>query len=214
MQDIKNIKDKELTKVKIINAVGEIFKTEGQKGLKIARIANKAGVDRTLIYRYFGKDVKKLIEAYIVQKDYWLQFFDKINAEVNKNSHETTKDLVIDILQNQWQYFSTDLEMQQLILWELSGDSELMRSIHNTRELMAEPILTMTDQDFSESLIKFRPIAVLVLGGIYYANVHAIHNGSTICGMDVKSKQGQIDLMKAIQQIIEWAYDHAKPAQL
>jgi hypothetical protein len=27
-----------------------------------------------------------------------------------------------------------------------------------------------------------------------------------ICGVDVKSKAGQLDLLNAIRQIIEWAY--------
>ncbi|SDT56282.1 transcriptional regulator, TetR family [Mucilaginibacter mallensis] len=203
------MKNKDLTKQKIIDAVGEVFKTEGQKGLYIVRIAKEAGVDRSLIYQYFGRDIKRLIEAYIVQKDYWLKFFEKINEEVGKRNHEAGKDLIIDVLQKQWQYLSTDMEMQHLILWELSGDSELMRSIHNTRELMAEPILELADQKFKDTIVQFRPIAVLLLGGIYYANVHSIYNGSIICGMDVRSKEGQKTLLKAIQQIIEWAYEHA-----
>jgi AcrR family transcriptional regulator len=202
-------KDKELTKQRIINAVGKIFKTEGQKGLYIARIAKEADVDRSLIYQYFGKDVRNIIEGYIVQKDYWLRFFEKINAEVSRSNHESGKDLIIEILQKQWEYFSADQEMQHMILWELSGDSEFMRSIHNTREVMGESILKLADEKFANSAVKFRPIAVLLLGGIYYANVHALYNGSIMCGMDVKSKEGQIELLKAIQQIIEWAYQNA-----
>jgi len=202
-------KDKELTKQRIINTVGKIFKTEGQKGLYIARIAKEADVDRSLIYQYFGKDVRNIIEAYIVQKDYWLRFFEKINAEVSRSNHESGKDLIIEILQKQWEYFSADQEMQHMILWELSGDSEFMRSIHNTREVMGESILKLADEKFANSAVKFRPIAVLLLGGIYYANVHALYNGSIMCGMDVKSKEGQIELLKAIQQIIEWAYQNA-----
>jgi len=84
-----------------------------------------------------------------------------------------------------------------------------MRSIHNTREVMGESILKLADEKFANSAVKFRPIAVLLLGGIYYANVHALYNGSIMCGMDVKSKEGQIELLKAIQQIIEWAYQNA-----
>jgi AcrR family transcriptional regulator len=203
------VKDRDKTKQRIIEVVGEIFKTEGYKGLYIARIAREAGVDRSLIYQYFGKDVKKLIEAYIIQKDYWLMFFEKINREIIHLEYESGKDLITDILQKQWQYLSTDLEMQQLILWELSGDSDLMRSIHNTRELMAEPILELADQKFKNAMVKFRPIAVLLLGGIYYANIHAMYNGNMMCGMDIKSPQGQMDIMKAIQQILEWSYEHA-----
>jgi AcrR family transcriptional regulator len=205
-----SMKDKEQTKQRILDAVGELFKSEGQSGLNIARIAKKAGVDRNLIYRYFGADVKRVMEAYIVQKDYWLKFAERIKSEAEKNNHETSKDLIIDILQKQWQYFSADKEMQHLILWELSGRSELMRSIHNTRELSNESILEMADVHFQDSDIKLRPLIVLLLGGIYYANLHAMYNGNFISGMDVKSEQGQKDILKAIRQILDWAYEHAK----
>ena len=48
-----------------------------------------------------------------------------------------------------------------------------------------------------------------MLGGIYYANIHTLYNGNIICGMDVKSLQGQVEIMGAIKQIIEWAYEKA-----
>jgi AcrR family transcriptional regulator len=203
------VKDRDETKQKIINAVGEIFRVEGQKGLYIARIARQAGVDRSLIYQYFGKDVKEIVEEYIIQKDYWMKFFDKINADVAKTSYESGKELIIDVLQKQWLYFSSDPELQHLILWELGGDSDLMRSIHNTRELMAESILELAQQRFEGTPVKFKPIAVLLLGGIYYANIHAIYNGNMMCGMDIKSTEGQADMMQAIRQVIEWAYEKA-----
>lgn len=38
------MKDRDATKQRIINAAGAIFKTEGRSGLKIARIAKKAGL--------------------------------------------------------------------------------------------------------------------------------------------------------------------------
>ncbi|WP_179414659.1 TetR/AcrR family transcriptional regulator [Mucilaginibacter sp. E4BP6] len=156
------MKNKEETKQRIINAVGEIFKVEGREGLNYARIAKRTGVDRGLIYRYFGKDINNLIEAYVVQKDYWLKFAEHINAEVKKNYHDSSKDLVIDILMNHWRYFSVETEMQQLILWELSGKSDLMRSIHNTRELMAQPIIELAEADLKNKNVKFKPIAVLL----------------------------------------------------
>ena len=127
------MKDKDLTKQKIINAVGEIFKSDGKKGLYIARIARTAGIDRSLVYQYFGKDVNTLIEAYIVQKDYWMQLFERINDEVNKGQYESGKDLIIDVLQKQWQYLSSEAEMQHLILWELSGGQLQANCCFNAR---------------------------------------------------------------------------------
>lgn len=56
------MKDKENTKRKLIQAVGEVIQSEGFHNLKISKISKKANVDRKLIYRYFG-NLNYLIEA-------------------------------------------------------------------------------------------------------------------------------------------------------
>lgn len=200
------MKNKQETILKIFNAVGEIFKAEGREGLNYAKVAAKAGVDRGLIYRYFTKNIDKLLEEYIIYKDFWLKYSEKINDEISKHTYENTRELIIDILQNHWRYFSAESEAQHLILWELTGKSDLMRSIHNTRELKAQSVIEMAESDLKQKNVKFKPIAVILLSGIYYANLHTLNNGNIICGMDVKSEQGQEDLLDAIRQIIEWAY--------
>jgi hypothetical protein len=48
-QSGKCVKDKELTKQKLIRAVGEVVKKEGFQNLKISKIAKYAQVDRKLI---------------------------------------------------------------------------------------------------------------------------------------------------------------------
>ncbi|OYX95246.1 MAG: hypothetical protein B7Y76_09920, partial [Sphingobacteriia bacterium 35-40-5] len=72
-----NIKDKELTKRKLINAVGEIIRTEGYTGLGVNKIARQAQVDKKLIYRYFIT-VDRLIEEYVLEKDYWMLASEKM----------------------------------------------------------------------------------------------------------------------------------------
>jgi AcrR family transcriptional regulator len=50
----KQIKNKELTKRKLIDAVGEVFPKEGHTGLGVNKVAKQAGVTKKLIYDYFG----------------------------------------------------------------------------------------------------------------------------------------------------------------
>lgn len=47
-------RDKETTKLRLIGAVGSLLAREGFGSLGVNALATEAGVDKVLIYRYFG----------------------------------------------------------------------------------------------------------------------------------------------------------------
>src|ERR1700749_2997475 len=65
-----SIRNKERSKEKFLDAVGKILETKGYAGLKINDIAAKAGVDKKMIYTYFG-GTDQLIDEYIHSLDFW-----------------------------------------------------------------------------------------------------------------------------------------------
>lgn len=202
------MKDKEKTKRRLIWAVGEIIRLKGFDALSASQVARFAEVDRKLITRYFG-GLNYLIEAYVVENDYWLSFTDHINELIKSNNYPGSKELITSVLQNQFSYFFAEKDTQRLILWELTTNSPMMKSIHNARESMGQKLLELTDIHFKGSNVNFRAIGALIVGGIYYTILHTIHNGGTFTDLDINSDQGQIEIQKAIEQIIDWAYNEA-----
>jgi hypothetical protein len=106
------IKNKELTKRKLIDAVGQVFRTEGYAGLGnnkttgiggVNKVARIAGVNKKLIYRLRFSDMMKELQVL--------------------RGMEETKKLIGQVLKNQFEYFANEREMQELILWELSSNS-------------------------------------------------------------------------------------------
>lgn len=203
------MKNKELTKRKLINAVGEILETEGFNHLGVNNIARKAQVSKKLIYRYFGS-VDYLIEAYVVEKDFWMTFSDQMNKMIAEFENKPSKPLVTDILQNHFKFFNDCPEMQSLILWELADESKLMRSIHNAREVMGQKIFAVTDKHFDYTKVNFRAVAALLVGGIYYAILHKRFNGGMICDVDLSSEKGRDEILATIKDIVGWAYRAAE----
>ena len=197
------IKDKELTKRKLINAVGEIIRTEGYTGLGVNKIAKQAQVNKKLIYRYFTT-VDRLIEEYVVEKDYWMLTSDQISDEALNDDLSKT---ISDILENQFEFFYTQKEMQQLIIWEISG-SQLMKSISRVREQLGERLMELADEYFEGSDINFRAIGSLLSAGIYYMTLHA--PVTTYCGIDLNRPDHRNEVRRTIRQIIHCAFDHAK----
>jgi AcrR family transcriptional regulator len=202
------MKNKENTKRKLIWALGETIRLEGFDSLSASKVARRAEVDRKLINRYFG-GLNQLIEAYVVENDYWLLFTEHINDLLKSDNYPGSKELITSVLQNQFKYFLAEKDMQRLILWELTTHSPLMKSIHNARESMGQKFLELTDLHFKDSSVNFRAIGALIVGGIYYTILHTIYNGGTFTDIDVNSDQGQNEILKAIGQIVDWSYKAA-----
>lgn len=203
------MRDKEQTKRKLINAVAYVFKHEGHTGLGVNKIARLAGTDKKLIYRYFGT-FERLVEAYVVETDYWMRFADNLNEIKVPENLEGLKKLLGHILKNQFLYFYEDKEMQQLIMWELATKSDLMRSIHQTREMMGQQILEITDKFVEKDKVNIRAVAALLVGGIYYMILHTRHNGSIFSDVDLSSNQGRKDILNAIDLLISTVINNSE----
>ncbi|GAB3921743.1 TetR/AcrR family transcriptional regulator [Mucilaginibacter myungsuensis] len=199
------MRDKEQTKRKLINAVAQVFKNEGYAGLGVNKIARLAGTDKKLIYRYFGT-FEGLVEAYVVETDYWMRFADQLNELRVPEGMEEMKRLLGYILKNQFLYFYEDKEMQQLIFWELAAKSDLMRSIHQTREVKGQQLLEMTDHYLEKGKVNFRAIAALLVGGIYYMILHTRNNGSMFSDIDLSKPDGRQDILNAIDAILDMTF--------
>ena len=199
------MKSKEQTKRKLIDAVGEIFKTEGPSGLGVNKVARMAGVSKKLIYRYFTS-FEELVETYVLETDYWMVFAENVQQLIDVSYADDSQKLVTDILQNQFRYFYNEKQMQKLITWEISSNSDLMRSIHNLRESMGQKVLESTDEHFKNSTVNFRAVSALLVGGIYYTILHSRFNGGIFSGIDLSTEKGREEIIRTIQDIVGWAY--------
>ncbi|WP_421943516.1 TetR/AcrR family transcriptional regulator [Pedobacter sp.] len=197
------IRNKEKTKEKLLSAVGEILKTKGYKALKVNDIAAVSGVNKRLIYEYFG-GVNELADAYIKQQDYW-EVLKKLELPINATSSE---DLVKDILKGQFDELHSNQELRKIMLWELSEKREILTEQVNERELNGEKIFqSLLDPHFGENANRFRAITALIIAGTYYLNLVQETNGTTFCGLDIKSDEGRNEIKNAIDFIVKKSFE-------
>lgn len=197
------VKNKEETKRKILQAVGYIVRTEGVESLGVNKISKTAIVSKPLIYRYFGS-LDQLIIAFFMDKDYWVTYQLKNPSTIDLNFLQQS---VIQILDNQYKFFSDSEEMQQLILKSISKKNKLMRLMADKREEYNKETLQMVDIAFSNSTVNFRAVSAILVAGIYQLVLHGKNNGSTFCGIDLNSSHGKNEITKAMHQIIQWSFD-------
>src|SRR5690606_22460993 len=145
------IRDRERTKLKLLSAVGQIIRTEGYQGLGVNKIAQIAGVNKKLIYRYFDS-VDNLVEKYVREKDYWVSFVDKINV-ADSFQQDFGQVALPNLLTQQLDFFFGADELQNIVLWEISKQSSLMREIANAREELGSDLFRLTDPLFSDTTV-------------------------------------------------------------
>jgi len=202
-------KDKEETKKRLIDATGEIFMTKGYSGLTAPKIANIAGVSKTLVYRYFG-NVEELFKAYLLQKDYWVGYLGDVDHLVELSKIDFGQSLIKQLLENQMNYFYGNREMQQMIRWQINEANSISRGLADSRERMGEEILDITDTYFKDSGVNFRALSALFVSGIYFLVLNARVNGSTFCGIDINKKEDMRAITETLKQAIDWAYEKAE----
>ena len=201
------IRDKERTKDKMVQAVGKVLLKKGYANLNASTVAKEAGVDKSLVWTYFG-NLDNLVEKYISQRDFW-----KFTAQDSINSLLTSstgiqKEQISTLLQNQFETLLNDGVLQKIIHWEIGENKSFLRNLADEREAIGEELFKLTLPQFEGSKINMRAITALLIGGIYYLSLHGKINGSTFCGLDVNSTKDKDLINQAIEDILFWAFNN------
>jgi len=199
------LRDKDRTKVKMVQAVGKVLLKKGYTGLNASAIAKEAGIDKSLVWTYFGS-LNNLVEEYIAQRDFW-KYKAKESIEYLTTETKVINDEdMASLLQFQFQSLLDDEILQRIMLWGISEKKDFLRNLSDERELIGEEIFKIIDPQFKNSDIDIRGILAIVLAGIYYLVLHGKTNGSLFCGIDLNTVDGEQRIKESISQIITMAF--------
>lgn len=198
-----SIRNKERSKEKFLDAVGQILETKGFSGLKVNDIAATAGVDKKMIYNYFG-GTDQLIDEYISSLDFWSNVDGKSTPQITDGGQELSKQL----LRQQFDYVDANKNLQKILLWGITEKRSSLRTIADERELNGERLFSMVaDSYFDENAKQFRAIMAILISGIYYLNMYKGVNGETFCGIDLTKEEGTQQIKDALGKIIDLVYE-------
>lgn len=198
-------KNKEKSKEQFLNAVGEILQTKGYSALKVNDVAAAAGLDKKLIYRYFGS-FDELLDQYVLSHDFWSNVKgEKVPAIIEDGGKEFTKQM----LKTQFEVVQQNKELQKILLWRLSQQRSSLSKLAEEQENSGEQLFKgISDPHFAEKSETFRAISAIVVAGLYYLNMSTAHNGNIFCGIDLESETGRNQIKKAIDFIIDQTYEN------
>ena len=120
------------TEKRLLEAVSRVIEDEGFTKIGINRIARQAQCDKVLIYRYFG-GLDGLLVAWAKQYDFYSFAYSEFINQIEQAETSNLGEIIKAVLLKQLEYLKDNQLMQELYVWELSGNSSF-RAIQVERE--------------------------------------------------------------------------------
>jgi AcrR family transcriptional regulator len=194
-------KDKVRTMQRLVAAVGSVIRKQGFSALGVNSVASEAGVDKVLLYRYFGS-MEGLLKEYVSASDYYKAATTLIPGSMNgytsKDIHKAGSQIILEQLRR----LRASADLQEIYRYELNTDDPVTRSLSEQREREGTAVLSMFEERIDRSRADLSAIiSVILAGGIYLI----LRKKSTrvFNGVDLETEKGWQRIEKAIDTMLE-----------
>jgi len=192
-------RDKEATQKKILQAFERLIARDGLHRVGMNAISREAGVDKVLVYRYFG-GVPQLLSALASQHPLWPSFEEVIGTNALGAADLSAEELAFRFLAG----LVRELRQRPLSLAvlraELVEQSSLSRELSRAREKWADDMLEYL-QSAGVSADSIAPVAAILSAGL----LHLLLNpalAEAFGGMDLKSDDGWKKMDEVVRRIV------------
>ncbi len=192
-----NSKDREQTEQRLIDAVGELIVEEGFETLGVRRVAERAGVNKTLIYRYFGS-LEGLARAYVKRHDFW--YNDPAAAGVPTDGDVGA--FLKAFYRREIARYRSDVVLKRLRRSEISSDEDFMADVRARREQNGVRFLEAMSGYARVDKSVLQAITALMDAGIAYLTMFE-DGGRMYNGIDVRSDAGWEQIAGGIDALID-----------
>jgi len=199
-------KDRTKTEKKIKKAVEDIVKDKGFSALGVNAVANKAGVAKMLIYRYFDS-FENLLEKWAMENSYWIteasEIFssEKNNLKTLGDSRNNTAEQVKQLFRKHIQVLRTDPVKREMSRWMLAEDSKIGRAVLNKTEQRGKEITEYFNNALKPQKDAAAYVAVLISGIQHLAN--NIDRVNEYNGISLTTDEGWNRIENAVMEIID-----------
>jgi AcrR family transcriptional regulator len=194
------VKDREETKLRIIAAVGKQLAKGGFRDLGINSIAKEAGIDKVLIYRYFG-GLPELLKAYGQDGDYWPTAAELI-GDPSTVKAESLADWIVYILAKVQMAVRKRPITLEILRWEIVDHNELTHEFAAIRTRVAIECITIIQQQCPvPPELDVLALATFILSGVIYITLRTDTNPHYL-GMDFSTPEAWERINKTVVSII------------
>ena len=193
-------RNRKATREKLIKAVGSILSKNGFAGIGINAVAREAGVDKVLIYRYFG-GLPQLISAFGCEGNFWPSVEELAGGDIKKFGQLPLEEKLSQLGLNFMKALKKRPITQEIMAWEMIERNELTIELETIRETTMlrffEMFFPLSGDD-----VDLLPVIAIIGAGISYL-VTRSRKIKMYSGIDLQSESGIKSLEDAIGLIIK-----------
>lgn len=191
---------------RLLIAVSQIIENEGFNKIGVNKIAKQAKCDKVLIYRYFG-GLEGLLSTWTKENDFYTLAYHAYSERVSKvESSEDIIELTQSILLEQLNFLRTNKLMQELLAWELSGNSTF-RSIQDEREKNGFKLQEALEKKLGKESKVARMFITILIASINYI-VLATRQYRLFNGIDFSNQETWELCKQAINEYIRVLFEN------
>jgi len=158
---------REATKLRFIGAVGSLLAREGFNAPGVNAVAEEAGVDKVLIYRYFG-GMDELLAAFGRSGDFWPTLDEVIGDDVSELMKFTVAERWAIGLSRYAHSLRSRPVTKEILAWELIEQNDLIQILRKVREEWFEELMGHFPDDPDATDGDLVATVLVLVGAIHY----------------------------------------------
>jgi AcrR family transcriptional regulator len=194
-------KDREQTRSRILQAVGRLLAQSGFRELGVNAIAHEAGVDKVLIYRYFG-GLPELLSAFVADSQFWPDLPELAREAGGRPADSSEAERAKFLLLAFGRALRKRALTQEIMRWELLERNELTDALAESREAQSATLFDGLDE---REDIDLRAIGSLLAAGQTYLILRSktvdVYNG-----LQLNSEEDWSRIERAVSFLVDAAF--------
>jgi AcrR family transcriptional regulator len=189
-------RDRAATEERLLEAVGQVLAREGFAALGINAVAKHAGVDKVLIYRYFG-GLAELLRAWGDSGRFWPSVADLLQREP-----ELPQQPAAERYARFFEHFIDELRARPLTLEILAAEvndrNELTAILETEREQWGQEATRVLGGAEFAALPQARALTLLLVAGVQYLLVRS-RKLQVFGGLGLRTDEGWVEIKRAVR---------------
>ncbi|HSQ73174.1 MAG TPA: helix-turn-helix domain-containing protein [Rubrivivax sp.] len=197
-------RDRAATSARILEAVGQVLARDGFGAVGVNAIARQAGVDKVLIYRYFG-GLPELLRAWGASGQFWPRVADLLGPDPQALLALPAAERYARF----FEHFIDELRCRpltlEILVAELSERNELTAILEAEREAWGEQAAQVLGGAEFAARPHMQGLTLLLVAGVQYLLLRS-RRIRLFGGVDLHSDAGWLQLKQAIRSLAREAF--------